>query len=518
MVAEHRYLNLPVKTGGPKREITVSIEGEAPRHFEIELADGKPDWWAFVDLSGFKGRRVEVEVDGSPAGLAAIDQSDEIKGAGTLYKEALRPQFHFSPMRGWTNDPNGLVFYKGEYHLFFQHNPYGWAWGNMHWGHAVSKDLVHWKELPIALYPDEHGTIWSGSAVVDFGNTSGFQTGSEEPLVAMFTAAGKPFSQGLAYSNDRGRTWTMYAGNPVLGHIVAENRDPKVIWYEPEKKWVMALYLDGSDFGLFSSKDLKSWKRMSTVTVPGTSECPNFFPMHLDGHETRWVFYGGNGGYEVGSFDGHDFRAEGPPVAMEEGNCGYASQVFSDLPDRTVLIPWGQINFPGMPFNQMMGLPVDLTLRSTTEGPRIFANPVRELDRLRLGGAFGVEGVTLAPGSNPLGGFSGELVDLVADVAVGDAKQIVFDLRGVKVGYDVGNGELSCLDKVARMAPVDGRISLRMLVDRTSVDIFGNGGRVYMPMGMILAAENRSVGVEAVGGTAEIRSLKAYRLRSIWDR
>ena len=194
-----RYLNLPVKDGGPKRQMTVAIEGQPPRQFEIECADAQPDWWAFMDIAPFRGKAATLKVDKlseDSSGLKAIDQSDEIKGADTLYSEKLRPQFHFSARRGWNNDPNGLVFYKGEYHLFFQHNPYGWNWGNMHWGHAISRDLIHWRELPIALYPDEHGTMFSGSAVVDWSNTAGLQSGDEKVLVCIFTAAGNPFTQG----------------------------------------------------------------------------------------------------------------------------------------------------------------------------------------------------------------------------------------------------------------------------------------------------------------------------------
>jgi fructan beta-fructosidase len=351
---EKRYLNLPVKNGAPMRQMSFLVEGQPSRNFDMELANAEPVWWAFMDIAPFKGKKATLKVNTLPedsTGLKLIDQSDEIKGAENLYREKLRPQFHFSPRRGWNNDPNGLVFYKGEYHLFFQHNPYGWNWGNMHWGHAVSPDLVHWKELSVALYPDEHGTMFSGSAVVDWNNTAGFQTGEEKVLVCIFTAAGNPFTQGLAYSNDRGRTWTKYAGNPVLPHIIGSNRDPKVIWYAPDKKWIMALYLDQSDYGLFSSPDLKKWERMGDVTIPGTSECPEFFEIAVDGNKrnTRWVFYGGNGRYLVGRFDGKTFTQESGPHPIQAGNCFYASQTYTDVPPadgRRILIPWGQMARP----------------------------------------------------------------------------------------------------------------------------------------------------------------------------
>src|SRR5579871_4253572 len=190
----------------------------------------------------------------------------------------------------------------------------------MTWGHAVSRDLIHWQQLPNAIEPDELGTIFSGSAVVDRNNTAGFKTGKEPPLVAIYTAAGdtspaskgQPFTQCLAYSNDRGRTWTKYAGNPVLKHIVADNRDPKVVWHAPTHRWIMALYLDKEDYALFASPDLKEWTRLQTLTVPGCGECPDFFEMPVgdDPNNRKWVFTAANGHYLIGAFDGRQFTPE----------------------------------------------------------------------------------------------------------------------------------------------------------------------------------------------------------------
>ncbi|MDX1934453.1 MAG: exo-alpha-sialidase [Capsulimonadales bacterium] len=522
----HRYLNLPVRTGGPKRRMSLAIEGEPVREFEIELADAEPHWWAFAEVGEFHGRKAVLTVDRLPEdseGLDAIESSDEIRSADTLYREKLRPQFHFSPRRGWTNDPNGLVYHGGEYHLFFQHNPYGWGWGNMHWGHAVSKDLIRWTELPVALYPDEHGTMFSGSAVTDRENTAGFRTGTEEPLICIFTAAGKPFTQGIAYSNDRGRTWTKYPHNPVLPHIVGENRDPKVFRYVPDSKWVMALYLDGNDFALFSSKDLKRWERMSDVVLPGSTECPEFFEIACeeDPKETRWIFYGGNGLYLIGSFDGVTFRPESGPHPMQYGNAWYASQTFNDLPaedGRRILVPWATVSLPGMPFNQMMGIPVELTLHRTGEGLRLWANPVRELETLRRNPRL-LTPQDLEPGRNPLagGGFEGEEFDIVAELSCGTASEIGFVIRGVPVRYDTKAGELICGDRKAPLTPVNGRVRLRLLVDRASIEIFGNDGRAYMAMGALLPAENRSLEVYAREGTAHIDSLQVFDMASAWE-
>jgi len=521
------YLNFPVKNGAAKRRVSVLVEGNVERAFDIELADGRPDWWAFMDATPFRSKTVTIQVDKLPessTGLSSIDQTGEIKIGGNLYRESLRPQFHFTSRRGWLNDPNGLVFYQGEYHLFYQHNPYGWNWGNMHWGHAVSKDLVHWQELSEALYPDEHGTMYSGSAVVDWHNTAGFQSGKDPALVAMFTAAGKPFTQGIAYSNDRGRTWTKYAHNPVLGHIVAENRDPKVVWFAPENKWVMALYLDHNDYALFESHDLKQWHKLQDFTLPGDAECPNFFEMPLDGDagNTRWVFFGATGVYVVGRFDGRKFMPDTQPQRMQNGNCWYASQVYSDMPTndgRCILIPWGRLPdgeiFRGLTFNQMMGLPVELALHSTSSGASLLINPVRELKSLRQTTQT-IESQSLKPGTNPLAGIHGDLMELEAEIAVGEAKSISFDLRGVPVDYNVAAQKISCLGNQAVLAPQDGEISLHIFVDRASVDIYGGGGTLYLPMAKALSPENQTLKLSCQGGDARIVSLKVHQLKSAW--
>ena len=231
----------------------------------------------------------------------------------------------------------------------------------------------------------------------------------------------------------------------MLNHIAAENRDPKVVWFAPEKKWVMALYLDHNDYALFSSRDLKTWQKLSDFNLPGDAECPNFFQVPLDGdiQNMRWVFFGANGVYLVGKFDGQKFTPETQPQHLQHGNCWYASQVYSDIPTsdgRCILIPWGRLPdgniFHGMPFNQMMGLPVELTLHSTSSGATLAVNPVRELRSLR-GAVHAIDPQALVPGSNPLAGISGDLFEIEAEIALGKAKEISFDVHGVPVVYDV---------------------------------------------------------------------------------
>jgi sucrose-6-phosphate hydrolase SacC (GH32 family) len=444
-----------------------------------------------------------------------------------VYQETYRPQFHFSARENWLNDPNGLVFYDGEYHMFFQHNPTGIDWGNMTWGHAISPDMLHWTQLPNAIEPDELGTIFSGSAVVDWKNTSGFQTGNEKVLVAFYTSAGdfapepKPFTQSIAHSNDRGRTWTKYEGNPVIGHIEGQNRDPKVIWHEPTGKWVMALYLDGNKYALLGSKNLKEWESLCEIEMPGVSECPDLFELPVDGSTDywKWVFWGGNGNYVIGSFDGTTFTKETEPFRSEWGRNAYAGQTWSDVPaedGRKLQILWMRGDpFPGMPFNQQMSFPCEVTLRTFPEGIRLCRQPVREIEEIR-GRHQGWEGIPLVPGENPLGAVSGELFDIAVTIGVGSAKRVGLAVRGVEISFNSNSGELRCLDHSAPLGIVDDKIDLRVLVDRTAVEIFAGGGKVVMSFALPLVPDNQSLSVFAEGGEAVLDRLDLWQLRSVW--
>jgi len=461
-------------------------------------------------------------------GCATPGETRKAPAPGSLYNEKYRPQFHFTPRENWTNDPNGLVYYKGEYHMFFQHNPFGINWGNMTWGHAVSADLIHWRQLPNAIEPDELGTIFSGSAVVDWNNTSGFQTGKENVLVAFYTSAGKhapvrkPFTQSIAYSNDRGRTWVKYKGNPIIGNMKDDdNRDPKVIWHEPTKRWIMALFLDaGDEFALLSSEDLKKWQVLQYLMLPGSRECPDFFELPVDGDpaNTHWVFWGADGRYLRGSFDGHEFTAQSEPLESSVGNF-YAAQTWSDIPKsdgRRIQIAWmAKGKFPDMPFNQQMSIPCELTLRTFPEGIRLCRVPVREIKKLR-GKRYAWKRTALKPGENILSGVTGELFEIQAEIELGAAAEVGFMLRGTPFLYDVSDKMLVCKDKEAELTPVDGRIKLHILVDRASIEIFGNDGRVSMFLCFPLDTSNTSLEAFGRGGQANIRTLNIWKLKSIW--
>lgn len=514
-----RYLHLPVKTGGVMRRMRILLDGAPVREFDIELAEGEPDFWTFADLSAFAGKKLTLSVDRLrlPSLLDSLPLADQLpQGAGD-YAEPSRPQFHFTSRRGWLNDPNGLVFADGEYHLFYQHNPYGWNWGNMHWGHAVSRDLVHWRELPEALYPRQYGDwCFSGSAIHDAGDVLGLGKkggASGGAIAAFFTSTGR--GECLVFSQDGGRTWTEYEGNPVVRH---KGRDPKVIWHDGTNQWCMAVYDEeqGQQIAFYSSPDLKNWRLESRID--GFFECPDLFALPVDGDQKQmlWVLYAADGKYVLGQFDGKTFRPQTPKFELWRGDF-YAAQTFSDLPGgRRVQIGWGRgIAFPGQPFNQQMTVACELSLRSTGDGPRMFALPVAELSALRKP-ALELRDATIAAGGNLLEELRGELWDVEAEFELDAGAAVRLELLGGQVVYDAAKGELRCQDVVAPLALDDGLLKLRILVDKGSLEVFAGGGRVAISKGFTPAASTPPLRMTADGGKVVARKLDVHGVRSIW--
>lgn len=526
---EKRYLNFPIKNG-PTRKVTTFVDGRVEVRNDIGLANGEPDWWAPMDVSAWRGRTVTIQVDLLPedsTALSAIEPADDIKGAENLYREPLRGQFHFSPKRGWNNDPNGMVYFNGEYHLFFQHNPYGWGWGNMHWGHAVSRDMIHWEELGDKLAPDDMGPMFSGSAVVDWKNTSGFGKDGKPPLVLIYTAAGNPTVQAIAHSTD-GRNFTKYSGNPVLKQITGGNRDPKVMWHEPTKKWVQVLYVEWQKkhtIHFFTSPNLRDWTLASiTDGIPGSNflfECPDFFELPVDGESSnkKWVLLGANSEYAIGRFDGTKFTPEQPKLPGHRGRGFYAPQTFSDIPKkdgRRIQIGWFQTETKGMPFNQSMTVPLELQLISTPDGPRLTFTPVKELAKLRTK-THRVKAGTLTPRSpNPLAQVNAELVELRAEFTPTDGSEVTFNVRGCTIAYDATKQELTVNGHRAPAPLRNGKQRLTIYCDRTGLEMFASDGLCYVPMPFQPNAADLTIGATVTGGPVKFTKLEAYELKSAW--
>jgi fructan beta-fructosidase len=515
ITVEKHYLHLPVKTGATMRRMKFTVDDRVVREFEIELSD-EPAFQLFADVSEFKGKKLKVEVDKLPEdskALTTIVQSDEVPDAEHLYKEKLRPQFHFTSRRGWLNDPNGLVFANGEYHLFYQHNPYGWNWGNMHWGHAVSKDLIHWREMPESLYPRQFGDwCFSGSAVVDAKNTSGFKSGKQDLIVVAFTSTGR--GECIVYSNDNGKTFQEYDKNPVVKHA---GRDPRLLWHEPTKKWIMAVYdeFEGKRWiAFYSSPNLKDWTFESRID--GFFECPDLFELPVTGepNQRMWVLYAADGKYVLGEFDGKKFTPHVGKHQLWHGNF-YAAQTFSNVPDgRRIQIGWGQsITFPGMPFNQQMTMPCELTLRKTKDGIQMFAEPMKELESL-YAKKLSHENLTVGKETG-LEKYAIDTLDIRSEWQVSEADSFGFTIRGVRIAYHPAKQELKCGDHSAKLSPIEGRLKLRILLDRGSIEVFANDGAAAFSIGK--ADDGKHMRISSIGAGTRLLSLQISLLKSAWE-
>lgn len=483
------------------------------------------------------------------------------------YTEPYRPQFHFSPAINWTNDPNGLVFHDGEWHIFYQYNPFGDTWGHMSWGHAVSADLFRWQHLDVAI-PEAGGVMaFSGSAVVDRLNTTGFGSDGKVPLVAIYTSRTEADqTQSIAYSLDSGRTWTQFEGNPVLDAADPGFRDPKVFWHAPTRSWVMAVVLaDQRKVSLYRSPDLKSWTHLSDFGPEGAHpvrnwECPDLFELPVEGEpgETRWIlqvdsgmghpWLGSGCQYFVGSFDGTRFTNENPPETalwLDWGRDFYAAQSYSDVPasdGRRIVIGWIS-NWmyarrkPTSPWRGAQSLPREMRLRRLPEGLRLVQLPVREIETLR-GEHLSMHGMSIAGANQRLAqeSFGGDKLDIRAVVEPGTATEVGFRvLQGegeeTLVGYAARTSEVF-VDRArsgnvgfhdtfpgrhsGRLRPDNGRVEFRIVVDRSVVEVFAGGGRVAITDRVFPDPASTGLSVFASGGEASIDQLEVWKLRSAW--
>lgn len=476
-----------------------------------------------------------------------------------------RNVYHFSPQKNWMNDPNGMVYFNGEYHLFYQHHPFGTTWGPMHWGHAVSKDLVSWKELPIALAPDEHGTIFSGSAVVDWDNTSGFF--DEEPgLVAIFThhhdvpdAQQMMQYQSLAYSKDEGRTWTKYDGNPVLSHdSYIDFRDPKVFWHEPSSQWVMIVAC-GQTVCLYRSSNLKEWVFASEFGEgigfhDGVWECPDLFPLATEDSGVRWVMLvsigddpafveGSRTQYFIGDFDGTTFmpdeRSKGEVRWLDYGRDNYAGVSWSDIPaadGRRLFIGW-MSNWkyanltPTDGWRGAMTLVRELKLETLEGEVMLTQQPVREMEAHRTellslhGIAVDEAAVRLADlqleSSEILVRFDAAFsLGLKVRTGLGQETLVGWDARAAEVYVDRSRSGQADFHKdfpgkhSAPLQTSGSILEMRIFVDRSSVELFADRGQAVITDLIYPDPASTGITVFADDGRKVIESLQVYEFSS----
>lgn len=465
-----------------------------------------------------------------------------------------RPRYHFTPPQNFMNDPNGLVFYDGEYHLFYQHNPFSDVWGHMSWGHAVSTDLLHWEHLPVALVEDDQGMIFSGSAVVDWQNTSGFGNTDHPPLLAIYTSHSETEqTQNIAYSLDHGRTWTKHEGNPVLAIGARDFRDPKVFWHESTKRWIMVSALsDQHKIRFDSSPDLKHWTHLSDFgpagAVDGMWECPDLFSLPVENapEKIKWVLKvdalkGTGGQYFVGDFDGTRFIHDGSDdqiLRLDYGNDFYAAQSWSDVPDaRRIWIAW--LNhwhyanlIPTSPWRGLFSIPREVQLRQYPEGLRLIQKHIEELKKLRRPIYHATESdiqrinsqITPLELDNSLELYLEFSVDRgsqfgiklgmgeTEETVIGydyEAQELFLDRR--HAGDDSFSSEFAAVHRAA-LAPEQGKISLSIFVDSCSVEVFANDGRVAISDLIFPTTQNTHLQLFASHGDMQINKIDIWSL------
>ncbi|MBT2719515.1 glycoside hydrolase family 32 protein [Bacillus sp. ISL-46] len=472
-----------------------------------------------------------------------------------MYDEQFRPQLHFSPKEKWLNDPNGLVYYKEEYHLFYQYHPHDTVWGPMHWGHAVSKDLLHWEELPIALYPDELGQIFSGSAVIDKQNTSGLKSSDEDVMVAIFTHHGKDNEkQSIAYSNDRGRSWTKYAGNPVIDNPgIKDFRDPKVFWHEESQKWVMSLAC-GDCIHFYGSPNLIDWNLLSTFGSEygahgGVWECPDLIPLAVKGeNERKWVLIvsinpgGPNGGsvvqYFIGDFDGTTFCCDDEKEVVKWADFGrdfYAAVTWSNLSEPTWIgwmSNWQYANqVPTNPFRSVMSIPRKLSLRRQKGDLTLVQTPF-DLSSLYKNPILSKETITLQ--SSQSGPIVLDNLQFIAEANVvkntassfsitlyGEQEklQIIFDRVKHEVRIDRRNsGQVSFSEHFASVdtMPLAEVNDFTFILDKTSIELFVNQGSRVMTELFYPCESDYKLEFMATEGEVVLSNVTIHSLESTW--
>ena len=554
-----KYLLLPVQDNAPEGKIYVVVNNQREGSvINIRLAREKVDYYVPLDLSAYEGKNLSIDVQGVPEASVCWKRIRLSDTFDTANREKFRPVYHHTPVYGWMNDPNGMFYKDGVYHLYFQHNPYGSTWGNLSWGHSISTDLVNWKFEGDAITPDAWGMIFSGSSVVDYENTAGFGEGA---VVAFYTSAkpspwGDVQTQSMAYSLDNGETFIKYEGNPIVISDKRDFRDPKVFWYAPGKHWVMIL-AGGQEMDIYTSKNLKEWKYESSFGAKqgahgGVWDCPDLVELPVEGtDEKKWVLicninpggpFGGNAAqYFVGTFNGRKFVNEAPTQTkwMDWGKDHYATVTFSGAPDgRCIALGWMsnwqyQNVLPTMQFRGSNTIARDLTLYRQDGELLLRCAPSPEIEQARKervdiksfktkdsyeipsllddnGGAYEIDMTIKNAGASrimfALSNSKGEKVNMYYDVM---RKQFVMDRS------ESGKVDFSADFPAVTVAPVadTDNITLRLFVDRSSIEAFGDGGKFVMTNQIFPSEPYNKLSFTSWRGHFTVKSMTVYRIK-----
>lgn len=553
-----KYLLLPVQDNAPEGKICIVVDNQQQGVVaNVRLARDKVDYYVPFDLSAYEGKDISIDVQGMPESSLCWKKMNLTDTFDMTNHEKFRPVYHHTPTYGWMNDPNGMFYKDGVYHLYFQHNPYGSTWGNMTWGHSTTTDLVNWNYEGLAIKPDAWGAVFSGSAVVDYDNTAGF---GKNAVVAFYTSAksspwGDTQSQSMAYSLDNGKTFVKYAYNPVVTSSKRDFRDPKVFWYAPDKHWVMIL-AGGQEMDIYSSKNLKDWKYESSFGAKqgahgGVWECPDLVELPVEGaKEKKWVLicninpggpFGGNAAqYFVGTFDGKKFVNESPTQTkwMDWGKDHYATVTFSNAPGgRCIALGWMsnwqyQTVLPTLQYRGSNTIARDLTLYRQDGELLLRCTPSPEIEKARMqkvsvpsfkvsdsydlasllegnDGAYEIDMTIKNSGASKimftLSNDKGEKVNMYYDIM---RKQFVMDRS------ESGKVDFSVDFPAVTVAPVydTDNIRLRLFVDRTSIEAFGEGGKFVMTNQVFPTEPYNKMSFVSVRGNFTVKSMDVYKL------
>lgn len=554
-----KYLLLPVQDNAPESKVYVVSDNQtASPAMNIRLARESVDYYVPIALSAYPEKGLAIDIQGLPQNAICWEHIQLSDTYDMNNREKFRPLYHHTPAYGWMNDPNGMFYKDGVYHLYFQHNPYGSTWGNMTWGHSTSRDLVNWEFQGDPLLPDAWGTIFSGSCVVDYENTAGFGRGA---VIAFYTSAkstawGDSQSQSLAYSLDNGKTFTKYVGNPILTSQERDFRDPKVFWYAPDKHWVMILAV-GQEMQIFSSKNLKEWKKESSFGAKqgahgGVWECPDLVQLPVEGSkEKKWVLicnlnpggpFGGSAAqYFVGTFDGKKFTNESPTQTkwLDWGKDNYATVTWSNAPDgRCIALGWMsnwqyQAVLPTSQYRGSNTLARDLTLYKENGDYFLKSAPSPEIESLR-GEKVSVPSFKVSDTYeiNSLLEHNDGAYEIEMTIKNSGASKIVFSLLNAKdekiyMYYNVpqkqfvmdrsesGLTDFSKDFPAVTVAPVGDTdiIRIRLFIDKSSIEVFGEDGKYVMTNRVFPNAPYDRLQFESVRGNFTVKSLNVYKLK-----
>lgn len=556
-----KYLLLPVEDASPDVRISMIVNNKEVKAFDVRLAINKVDYYVPVNLSDYAGKQISfkfkmnsndpVRVSLSPDNTACCKEMKLSETFDTGNREKFRPLYHFAPLYGWMNDPNGMVFKDGEYHLFYQYNPFGSKWGNMNWGHAISKDLVSWEHRPVAIEPDALGTIFSGSAVVDKNNTAGFGAGA---IVAIYTQNSDRQMQSIAYSTDNGRNFTKYENNPVLTSEARDFRDPKVFWYEGTQRWIMILAV-GQEMQIFSSPNLKDWTFESSFgkgqgAHGNVWECPDLFELSVEGtNEKKWVLLCSLGDgpfgdsatqYFVGSFDGKKFVNDSPSKTkwMDWGKDHYATVTWSNAPDnRRIALAWMSNwqyanDVPTSQYRSANSIPRDLSLFTVDGETYLQSAPSPELQYLRgtsMKRSFSVSNLKtlkeLIPSNEGtyeielrLKNRNAEMLGIRLFNNQGEEVDMQYDMKEKRFSMDrrkSGNVGFNENFPMLTWTTIEDKdeMTLRLYVDKSSIEAFGDGGRFAMTNLIFPSEPYNHISFYSKGGSFKVESFTMYSLK-----